>query len=216
MRNNWWSNWTNSTSTDCIVIIIIINNLDFKLFLIFSFYFFPRIIIATLIFVVLISTFIQLIHDFIENRKDNNNNYNGNNNYHNNITVVSSKPINIKIKHNIEPYKIEEKREKKGSIIYQLILSFSMINNTIKLTKTTDFRSQKLNCIHGIRVFAIIWILIGHIYLLQFFQVFLSLILINQIKSWILIYQMKRIYLIIKFIKFLIFSFFQFQNFKFG
>lgn len=46
-----------------------------------------------------------------------------------------------------------------------------MLESTRKLFLSTT-QTQRLSVIHGLRVLSILWILLGHVYLMQFFQVF--------------------------------------------
>jgi len=62
----------------------------------------------------------------------------------------------------------------KISLIMRIIISFSLKQNTKKLLRN-DTHTKRLSAIHGIRVLAITWILIGHVYLMQFFQIFHTL-----------------------------------------
>jgi len=66
---------------------------------------------------------------------------------------------------------IQSKQNKSSkSLFLEMILSFSLKQNTQKLL-LSDTYNKRLSVIHGMRVLAITWILIGHVYLMELFQV---------------------------------------------
>lgn len=64
----------------------------------------------------------------------------------------------------------KQNKSSKLSLFLEMILSFSLKRNTQKLL-SSDTYTKRLSVIHGMRVLAITWILIGHVYLMELFQV---------------------------------------------
>ena len=52
-----------------------------------------------------------------------------------------------------------------------ILKSFSLTKSARNLFKTNT-QTKRLAVIHGLRVVSITWILLGHVYLMQFFQIF--------------------------------------------
>lgn len=50
----------------------------------------------------------------------------------------------------------------KNSVMHDLIISFSLINNTKKILSTKQNNSLGLECVNGIRALAMIFIIAGH------------------------------------------------------
>jgi len=89
------------------------------------------------------------------------------------IAIISTF-VDIANKKSIKNEKVideENNNSSRLSFSMRILLSFSLIRNTKKLFLSNTY-NERLSVIHGIRVLAITWILIGHIYLMQFFQIF--------------------------------------------
>ncbi len=87
------------------------------------------------------------------------------------IAIVSTF-VDIANKKSIKNEQIIDEENNNSSRIsfsMRIILSFSLIRNTNKLFLSNSY-NERLSVIHGIRILAITWIVIGHVYLMQFFQ----------------------------------------------
>lgn len=61
-----------------------------------------------------------------------------------------------------EVYSFRWRRRKSYSSLHELIISFSLINNTRKILSTKQNNSLGLECVNGIKALAMIFIIAGH------------------------------------------------------
>lgn len=125
---------------------------------------------------IIISSFVEIIVNKCDNKVDaeSPNNYNNNNNHttkmsdltRRNKGMTETEDKKPKKRGNIkQPMTISLSLQNVSGVILKVILAFSAISNGSKILSFDKPSSNSIGCLHGLRFFSILWIIMVHTYL---------------------------------------------------